>query len=179
MIIVGKDSLGIFVERSNNSTLVSRSVPLPACDLRLSGSTWSAVVAGDHLTLKLVTELNDQEEVRQRELNQLRLRRAEVSALERDIAKIVSNHTIDANTAAVEIELNLAARNNHLQEIVQMERAPHKARYVETTTVLQVDPLVWYAWGEKTFMWVPFFQPTPAQEATAVLERFEALDLDV
>jgi len=80
MIIVGKDSLGIFVERSNNSTLVSRSVPLPLCDLRLNGSTWSAVVAGDHLTLKLVTEVNDQEEVRQRELNQLRLRRAEVSS---------------------------------------------------------------------------------------------------
>lgn len=177
MIILGENSLGIFLEKSN-STLISRSIPLPACDLRLNGSTWSAVVAGDHLTLKLVTELNDQEEVRQRELNQLRPRRAEVAALERDIAKIVSNHTIE-KMFVVDIELNLAARNNHLQEIVQMERAPHKARHVETTTVLQVDPLVWYSWGEKTFMWVPFFQPTAAQEATIVLERFEALDLDV
>jgi len=132
-------------------------------------------VENERLKLTHVAQSSNEDQVRQNDANEISQRRRDIFELEKKVAALAADLVVDAKTAATEIELLLAVRNNHAREIAKIESADRTFTRTETTIVMTLDPFVWYAppTSHQTFVWIPIQAARDEQQEAHVAERRE------
>jgi len=150
------------------------------CALSWKGKSWAVVVEPERLTLTHVARSSNEEQVRQNDANEIKQRRLDIALLQNDIDALVANSTMDAKTAAAEIEQLLAVRNNHVREIANIEAAERTFTRTETTTIVTFDPFVWYAspTHDEAYLWIPIRPPEDERRETRVAEFKDVRHMD-
>jgi len=153
---------------------------LPTGELSWRGKRWTADVENERLKLTHVAQSSNEDQVRRNDANEISKRRCDIVALEKKVAALAANLLVDAKTAATEIELLLAVRNNHAREIAKIESADRTFTRTETTIVITLDPFVWYAppTSHQTFVWIPIQAAREVQQEAHVAERREVCHMN-